>query len=281
MKRAVVVLFTSLIVACLATVALAASEEGDAAKIATSYRLLIGRPDPAPGAASVVVVPGTVVLPGQGSPAAADDVLRVIDQLREAYRLGVVEPAQSTIHHYEPGEQAKDVQSVDGGPRIQSTLLAFDEKGATYKITFTENGKLLAEPVIRVQRGGRAIVGSRNGDAAPYLFLLVEPFPPIPTGAQSTSGGQADIALPKIVHRVNPEYPEAAQKARLDGIVLLQATLGTDGRAKEVKVLRGEPMGLSEAAVAAVSQWEWEPARNTRGQAVDVTMTLTIRFALR
>lgn len=280
MTRVGCLLVTSLALAIGGVPPAVAAEPGTG-KISTYYRLLIGRPDPAPGGTSVVVVPGTVVLPGQPGSPAADDVLRVIDQLLDAYRLSVVEPAQSAIHHYMPGDQAKDVASVEGGPRIQSTLLAFDAKSATYKITLTEGDKLLAEPVIRVQRGGRAIVGSRDGEAAPYLFLLVEPFPALPEGAQAPTAGQGDITQPTILKKVNPVYPDEARRARLEGVVLLQATLGTNGRAADVKVLRGEPMGLSEAAVAAVRQWEWEPARNAKGQAVDVVMTLTIRFALR
>lgn len=280
MKPVVHVLVTLLALASVSATPAVAAEPGTG-KISTYYRLLIGRPDPAPGGASVVVVPGTVVLPGQPTPGKADDVLRVIDQLLDAYRLSVVEPAQSAIHHYMPGDQAKDVASVEGGPRIQSTLLAFDAKSATYKITLTEGDKLLAEPVIRVQRGGRAIVGSRDGEAAPYVFLLVEPFPSIPDGAYSTTTGQGEITQPKVLKKVNPVYPDEAKRTHFEGVVLLEATLGTDGRAKDVRVLRGEPMGLSEAAVAAVREWEWEPARNAKGTPVNVIMTLTIRFALR
>jgi len=40
-------------------------------------------------------------------------------------------------------------------------------------------------------------------------------------------------------------------------------------------------MGLSEAAIDAVKQWEFEPARNAKDQPVDVIMTLTIRFAMK
>ncbi len=249
-------------------------------KISTYYRLLVGRPDPSPGGTSVVVVPGTVVLPGQPTEPAAVDVLKVIDQLLDAYRLSVVEPTGSAIHHHMPGDQAKDVFSVEGGPRIQSTLLAFDEASATYRIALTEGGKLLAEPVIRVQRGGRAIVGGRDGEAAPYVFLLVEPFPPLPDGAQAADATK-DITQPKILKKVSPVYPDEARQAGFEGIVLLQATVGTNGRVAGLEVLRGEPMGLSEAAIAAVRQWEWEPARNAKGQAVQVAMTLTIRFALK
>jgi TonB family protein len=274
------VLVTSLVLAFVTVPAGVAAEEGDP-KISTYYRVLIGRPDPAPGGASVVVVPGTVVLPGQPNPAAADDVLRVIDQLRDAYRLAVVEPAQSAMHAHRPGDQAKDVPSVAGGPQIQSTLLAFDATSATYRVTLTESGKLLAEPVVRVHRGGRAIVGSRDGDAAPYLFLLIEPFPPIPEGALGAEAGKGDVTLPKILEKTNPAYPNEARRARLEGVVLLQITVGPSGRVTDAKVLRGEPMGLSEAAVAAVNQWKWEPARNPKGEAVTVMMTLTIRFALR
>jgi len=288
MKRLPSTLLLSLVAALMPPLSLVPSTDlaatagqgGDHEKITTFYRLLVGRPDPTPGAGSVIVVPGTVVVPGSSAAAANDDALRVIDQLLDAYRLSVIEPAQTAVHAHMPGDAAKDVPSVAGGPRIQSTLVAFDAKSATYRITLTEGDKLLAEPVVRINRGGRAIVGSRNGEAAPYLFLLVEPFPPIPSGARST-GATGEVTQPVVVKRVNPVYPEEARKARLEGVVLLRARVGTDGHTKDVKVLRHEPMGLSEAAVAAVQQWEWKPAQNAKGDPVEVEWTMTIRFALR
>jgi len=277
----------SIVAACVLAAPLVGATHAQAAdpqeKVHTYFRLLVGHVDPSPGGGAVVVVPGTVVVPGDSAGEKATDVLRVIDQLRDAYRLGKVEPAQSSIIVLQANQPA-DVPSVAGGPQIQATLLASDETSATYRIALTEKGERLAEPAVRVPRGGRAIVGSRNGDAAPYLFVVIEPLPPAPPKVPRPAGGAtADqpITEPKLLKRVTPAYPPEAKNARLEGVVLLEAVVGRDGRVKDVKVARGEPMGLSEAAIDAVKQWEFEPARNAKGQAVDVIMTLTIRFALR
>jgi TonB family protein len=270
---------SSLLALVPAAPSLAAMAEPPSA-VATYFRLLVGRPNAAPGETSILVVPGTVVVPGESAEQQATTILKVIDQLMEAYRLGTVEPAGSAVVPLQPNE-TKDVPSVTGGPTLRATLLAADEKSATYRIAVTDNGKLLAEPVIRVQRGSRAVVGSRDGEAAPYLFLVVEPLPPPPGKPRNAVPGQAaPMSEPKLIKKVNPSYPDEAKKAKIEGIVLLECTLDTSGRVKSVKAIRGEPMGLTEAAIAAVSQWEYEPARLADGRPVEVLFTVTIRFAL-
>jgi len=270
---------SSLLAVVPAAPSLAAMAEPPSA-VATYFRLLVGRPNAAPGETSILVVPGTVVVPGESAEQQATTILKVIDQLMEAYRLGTVEPAGSAVVPLQPNE-TKDVPSVTGGPTLRATLLAADEKSATYRIALTENGKLLAEPVIRVQRGSRGIVGSRDGEAAPYLFLVVEPLPPPPGKARTAAPGQAaPVSEPKLIKKVNPSYPDEAKRAKLEGIVLLECAIDTSGRVKGTKAIRGEPMGLTEAAIAAVSQWEFEPARLADGRPVEVLFTVTIRFAL-
>jgi TonB family protein len=263
----------------LSTPAFAAMAEPPSA-VSTYFRLLVGRPTTTPGETSILVVPGTVVVPGENAEQRATDILRVIDQLLDAYRLGTVEPAGSRLVTLQ-ADETKDVPSVAGGPALKATLVAADEKSATYRIALSDGSKLLAEPVIRVQRGSRGIVGSRDGEAAPYLFLVVEPLPPPPGGSRSASPGTAGpVAEPKLVKKVNPVYPDAAKQAKLEGIVLLECAIDTSGRVKSAKAIRGEPMGLTEAAIAAVSQWEFEPARGADGRPVEVLFTVTIRFAL-
>lgn len=155
-------------------------------------------------------------------------------------------------------------------------LLALDDEKATYRLTLTEAGKTLAEPTLAVRRGGRAIVGSRDGEAAPYLFLVIEPLPYTPPHGVT----EGKISDPKLVHRVPPTYPAEAKAARVEGLVVLEATVGTDGTVTGTKVLRGEPSGLTEAAIEALKQWRYEPALNSAGKPVSVVMTITVRFAL-
>ena len=277
-------LFTRSIAALMLALATAAPSFAAMAEpasgVLTYFRLLVGRPTAAPGETAILVVPGTVVVPGESAEQRATDILRVIDQLLDAYRLGTIEPAGSAVVTLRPDE-TKDVPSVTGGPSLRATLLAADDKSATYRIALTDGAKLLAEPVIRVQRGSRAVVGSRDGEAAPYLFLVVEPLPPPPGKARSAVAGQAaPLTEPKLLKKVNPAYPPEARRARLEGIVLVEGTIDTSGHVKSAKAIRGEPMGLTEAAIAAVSQWEYEPARDSDGRPVEVVFTVTIRFAL-
>lgn len=89
------------------------------------------------------------------------------------------------------------------------------------------------------------------------------------------------VTPPEIVDssRVRPDYPEAAQRAGLEGQVVLRAIIDRQGRARQVQVLRGLGLGLDEAAVAAVRQWKFRPAiRN--GSPVEVIYILSVYFRL-
>jgi len=85
--------------------------------------------------------------------------------------------------------------------------------------------------------------------------------------------------MPDLIHRVDPEYPELAARARVQGAVLLEATIAKDGSVKDVKVLRGLPLGLDEAAMDAVSQWRYKPTL-LDGRPVEVLLTVVVNFAL-
>ena len=55
-----------------------------------------------------------------------------------------------------------------------------------------------------------------------------------------------------------PAYRAIAVSARTSALLLLEATVGADGRVQEVKVLRGQPL-FDQAAVDAVKQWRYQP----------------------
>ncbi len=101
--------------------------------------------------------------------------------------------------------------------------------------------------------------------------------PPIIDQGPMRVGG--DIQEPERIFHVLPEYPELARRARLDGTVILQATIDKQGNVKDLEVLRGLGLGLDAAAQAAVTQWKYTPTFYN-GRPVEVLLTVTVIFQL-
>jgi protein TonB len=87
-----------------------------------------------------------------------------------------------------------------------------------------------------------------------------------------------NIKPPTKTKDVRPVYPAIAQSARVQGVVIVEATIGPDGRVAEAKVLRSIPL-LDAAALDAVKQWTFTPTL-LNGTAVPVIMTVTVNFTL-
>lgn len=86
--------------------------------------------------------------------------------------------------------------------------------------------------------------------------------------------------LPSPTRRVAPEYPARARSRNLSGFVKLTFLVGLDGRVTEARVLEAQPPAVfDEAALAAISQWTFEPGEY-EGQPVASRMTLNLRFEL-
>jgi periplasmic protein TonB len=100
------------------------------------------------------------------------------------------------------------------------------------------------------------------------------PSPP-PAGPVRLHSG---IDAPQKIADQAPLYPAIATTARIEGIVILEATIDETGQVVDLKVLRSVPM-LDGAAVEAVKQWRYRPAR-LNGMPIPVIMTVTVRFAL-
>jgi len=101
--------------------------------------------------------------------------------------------------------------------------------------------------------------------------------PPAPPRAPVT-GGSVEPAV--LVSKVDPEYPDAAVRARVEGSVVLEIGIDETGNVSDVQVTRGLPFGLSEAAAEAVRQWRYRPARGPDG-AIPSRKTVRILFNLR
>jgi len=100
------------------------------------------------------------------------------------------------------------------------------------------------------------------------------PAPPPPPPQQVRVGG--DIKEPKKIVDAKPIYPEIAQRAKISGIVIIEATIGKDGTVRDAKVLRSQPF-LDQAALDAVKKWKFTPTL-LNGVPVEVIMTVTVNF---
>ena len=88
-----------------------------------------------------------------------------------------------------------------------------------------------------------------------------------------------EVQKPVKILAPAPVYTELARRARIQGIVILQAVIDRDGAVISTEVVRGLPMGLNEAALEAVRQWRYEPA-TLHGRPVAVAFQLVVKFEL-
>jgi len=97
-----------------------------------------------------------------------------------------------------------------------------------------------------------------------------------PTGPIEVGG---NVRPPEKISYPQPAYTEIARKARIQGVVIVQAIIDKQGNVTNVKVLKGLPMGLEEAAVEAIKTWKFKPA-TLNGKPVAVYYNLTVNFKL-
>ena len=83
---------------------------------------------------------------------------------------------------------------------------------------------------------------------------------------------------PRLLEQVEPAYPDEARRAGLEGVVLMEFTVGKDGRVKDNAVLKGHEM-FHQASLDALSRFRYLPGYQNR-EAVEVRMYIYIRFQL-
>jgi protein TonB len=140
-----------------------------------------------------------------------------------------------------------------------------------------------------VGRGGEAVsaaVPVGVNSMPPPLLPAAAPAAAAPQNApaqaangarKSANGGQVTQA--ELVVRKNPDYPPLAKQAGAQGEVVLTATIGADGKVKDVKVVSGHPL-LRNAAIAAVKQWIYKPTL-LNGVPVEAETRISLNFVAR
>lgn len=104
----------------------------------------------------------------------------------------------------------------------------------------------------------------------------------LPAGASPVTryppGAAGDITAGRLVKKVPPEYPLAAKQQGVQGTVILEGVIDTEGRVQQIQVLAGPPM-LQQAAIDAARQWVYTPY-SLAGKPVEVETEIDVMFVL-
>ncbi len=165
-----------------------------------------------------------------------------------------------------------------------------DQEVISISAEIRRGGEPLSGPMIHTRLGERAIITTKNGPEAPFLFLVVE-VDRMSTEELERRGLRhswskdirlvdgEDVTAPVAIEKTPPAYPEEGRKAKHQGRVVLRTVIDEQGLVQDIEVIEGQPYGLSEAAMAAVRTWRFQPALY-EGEPVAVIYILTINFRL-
>jgi TonB family protein len=107
--------------------------------------------------------------------------------------------------------------------------------------------------------------------------------PEAPAASITSKAATHEVVTAAATHlpqtEIHATYPVLAQHMNVQGSVVLEALIGTDGMIENVRVLRG-PAILSSAAQQAVREWKFKPIYQ-HGQAVESKATITVNFTIR
>tara|TARA_Y100000996_G_scaffold305655_1_gene242661 strand:+ start:262 stop:876 length:615 start_codon:yes stop_codon:yes gene_type:complete len=110
-------------------------------------------------------------------------------------------------------------------------------------------------------------------------FSNLDAPPPPPSGPKVVFIPYDDP--PVAMSPIRPKYPEIAQEAGIEGVVVVQAFIDEKGRVKETLILKGVPnTGLDEAAMEAIRKTRFRPAKQ-RERAVGVWISIPVNFRLK
>ena len=118
-----------------------------------------------------------------------------------------------------------------------------------------------------------------TGTSALWASRLLPLRQPTPGAVYDPGNG---VTLPVVVKEVRPSYTAAAMAARIEGTVLMNCVVATDGQPTQIKVTRSldSVYGLDDAAVSALQQWRFK-AGTKDGKAVAVRVHIEMTFTLK
>ena len=119
----------------------------------------------------------------------------------------------------------------------------------------------------------RLEIKQSSPDSDPSLF---------PVSASDTPlAGKGGYGTPTCVYCPAPVYSDDAYRQKIQGKIVLDTVVGTDGRAHRTRVVRGLGHGLDEQATQSVRDvWRFKPANGPDGKPAAVRMLIDVSFHL-
>lgn len=110
--------------------------------------------------------------------------------------------------------------------------------------------------------------------------VLTTPLPQRPALQGMFRASVAGIGTPLCEICPAPEYTYVAKAKKLQGVVITQVLVASDGTVENVKIARTPDPALANAAMRAVHNWRFKPARNVHGDSVPVIVDVAVTFRL-
>jgi periplasmic protein TonB len=144
--------------------------------------------------------------------------------------------------------------------------------------TIEINVQSIGDPASLLPNGGLGIQGS-NGIGDHGCCGGIGDQTSGKPGISSTAGIGHRVTPPQLIYKVEPEFSEAARKAKYQGVVVLAIEVDANGRPRNLRILEMLGLGLDEKAIEAVSQWRFRPGYQD-GRPVVTTATVEVTFHL-
>ena len=111
--------------------------------------------------------------------------------------------------------------------------------------------------------------------SAPKTYVPIAPTAPAPK-APIRVGGR--IMPPRQIHAPEPGYPPLAKQAKIQGEVVIDAVIDSQGNVVQMQVVSGHPLLLS-AALDTLRKWRYQPTYLNE-EPISIQLYVTIRFRL-
>ena len=112
----------------------------------------------------------------------------------------------------------------------------------------------------------------------PWAACSANHGPKVNAAAPKKVNISAGVAVGLLIQKTIPIYPPIAKAARVQGTVVLQATISRQGTIENLHVVSGPAM-LQQAAMDAVRTWRYRPYL-LNNEPVEVDTTVNVIFTL-